>query len=356
MLVHICCSVDSHYFMTELRKLYPKEKITGFFYNPNIHPLSEHELRYIDVKRSCDKLGIDLIKGEYDYEQWFALAKKYADEPEKGLRCELCFDIRMNKSVELAKKLDKKAFTSTLLMSPKKDIEQLTKSIKKECEDSGINFLIPDFRKGGGTQKQFKMAKKEKLYHQNYCGCFFALNKQNLNKIVTNEFSSPLNKQILPSSVEDRIQTYKKVAKLEKEKKDYEIIREKFLNYRLLNALISCDKEVIKSHVLFYSHFKNKTTRININDNYDKFFASKDEILLLSFNAFNKICKNKFKNFNDLLNNPLSIKNEIKVRNVFFEPYNLSPIIILEHIPKGKIQIQAKSEIYFDVRDKLIKL
>lgn len=73
MLVHICCSVDSHYFIEELRKTYPDEKIIGYFYDPNIHPLSEYELRFLDVKRSCDKLGIKLYKGEYEYENGLML-------------------------------------------------------------------------------------------------------------------------------------------------------------------------------------------------------------------------------------------------------------------------------------------
>lgn len=354
--MHICCSVDSHYFMTELRKLYPEEKITGFFYNPNIHPLSEHELRYVDVKRSCDKLGIELIKGEYDYEAWFLQAKEYANEPEKGLRCDVCFDVRMQRSVELAKKLKKKFFTSTLLMSPKKDLEQLTRSIKKECEDSNINFLTPDFRKGGGTQKQFELSKKEKLYHQNYCGCFFALNKQNLNKIATNEFSSPLNKQILPASVEERIQTYEEVARLEKEGKNYDIFKEKFLNYRLLSALVSADKKPLKSHILFYSHFKNKLSKFSLENECEQIFISKDEILLLSFKSFNELCENKFKSFDEFLEKTLSIEEEIKIRAKLFDPYNLSPIIVLEQIPKAKIEIKAKSEIYFDTRDRLVRL
>ena len=341
--------------MTELRKLYPEEKITGFFYNPNIHPLSEHELRYVDVKRSCDKLGIELIKGEYDYEEWFSQAKHYANEPEKGLRCDVCFDVRMQKSVQVAKKLKKKFFTSTLLMSPKKDLEQLTRAIKKECEDSNINFLTPDFRKAGGTQKQFELSKKEKLYHQNYCGCFFALNKQNLHKIVTNEFSCPISKQILPGSVEERIELYEEVARLEKEKKDYDIFKEKFLNYRLLSASISVDNKPLKSHILFYSHFKNKSSRFSIQDECEKIFISKDEILLLSFKAFNELCENKFKSFDEFLQKPLSIKEEIQIRAKLFEPYNLSPIIILEELLKAKIEIKAKSEIYFDTRDRLVK-
>lgn len=109
MLVHICCSVDSHYFIEELRKEYPKEKIIGYFYDPNIHPLSEYELRFLDVKRSCDKLGIKLYKGEYEYEKWLKAVKGYEDEREKGARCEICFDLRMGSSVEFAAKIGEKS-------------------------------------------------------------------------------------------------------------------------------------------------------------------------------------------------------------------------------------------------------
>ena len=77
MLVHICCSVDSHFFLEKLQADYPEEKLTGFFYDPNIHPYSEYRLRYLDVQRSCKKLGIDLLEGEYDFETWMdAVLKK----------------------------------------------------------------------------------------------------------------------------------------------------------------------------------------------------------------------------------------------------------------------------------------
>ncbi|MDD3060891.1 MAG: epoxyqueuosine reductase QueH, partial [Sulfurimonas sp.] len=50
MLVHICCSVDSHFFLEKLQHDYPDEKLTGFFYDPNIHPYSEYQLRLLDVE------------------------------------------------------------------------------------------------------------------------------------------------------------------------------------------------------------------------------------------------------------------------------------------------------------------
>ena len=75
MLVHICCSVDSHFFLEKLQADFPDEKLTGFFYDPNIHPYSEYRLRYLDVQRSCKKLGIDLLEGEYDFETWMDLVR-----------------------------------------------------------------------------------------------------------------------------------------------------------------------------------------------------------------------------------------------------------------------------------------
>ncbi|EAK0847943.1 epoxyqueuosine reductase QueH [Campylobacter lari] len=357
MLVHICCSVDSHYFIQELSKAYPDEKIIGYFYDPNIHPYSEHELRFLDVKRSCDKLGIKLYKGEYEYEKWLESVKGYEDEPEKGARCQICFDFRMHKSVEFAQKIGEKKLTTTLLTSPKKDLEQLKLALQKECDKFGIEFLAPDFRKNGGTQRQFALAKQDMLYHQNYCGCIYALSKQKSQKAFIDELMSPINKQILPSSIEEKIKFYNQVKSLEKKGIKFEIQREKFLNYRLLRALIKQNKQAIKTHVLFYSHFKNSYTKFSILDEGLKHYKSaKDEINLWSFDYFNSLCKMRFKNYEDFLQNPLKIEQEIKIRQKHFGTYDLSPVIIVENIIKGAYEFMAKSEIYFDSKEKIVKL
>ncbi|MCV3521262.1 diacylglucosamine hydrolase like protein [Campylobacter lari] len=357
MLVHICCSVDSHYFIQELIKAYPDEKIIGFFYDPNIHPYSEHELRFLDVKRSCDKLGIKLYKGEYEYEKWLNSVRGYENEPEKGARCQICFDFRMQKSVEFAKKIGEKKLTTTLLTSPKKDLEQLKNALQKECDKFDIEFLAPDFRKNGGTQRQFALAKESMLYHQNYCGCIYALSKQKGQKAFIDELMSPINKQILPASIEEKITFYKRVKNLEKKEVKFKIQREKFLNYRLLSALIKQDKKPIKAYILFYSHFKNAYTKFSINEeNLSHYESVKDEINLWSFEYFNTLCKNKYKNFEDFLQNPLKIEQEIKIRQKHFGAYDLSPVIIVENIIKGAYEFIAKSEIYFDSKEKIVKL
>ncbi|MBZ7935034.1 epoxyqueuosine reductase QueH [Campylobacter sp. B0100352/1] len=355
MLVHICCSVDSHYFIEELRKAYPKEEIIGYFYDPNIHPLSEYELRFLDVKRSCEKLKIKLYKGEYEYEKWLNAVRGFEDEPEKGARCKICFDLRMRSCVEFAAKLGQKKLTTTLLTSPKKDLEQLKNALQKECEPYGIEFLAPDFRKNGGTQRQFALAKEQKLYHQNYCGCIYGLKKQKQDKSFIDELMSPINGQILPASIESRIAFYKKIKTLEKKGKKFEIKRDKFLNYRLLNALVKLDKKPIKSYILFYSHFKNSYTKLSVEkDKVDFYVSFKDEINFWSFKYFNSLLKNKFKTFEEFLNKPLKINQEINLRHKLFNSYNLSPVIILDQIHQGRYEICAKSEIYFDTEEKIL--
>ncbi len=175
MLVHICCAVDSHFFLQKLRKEYPNEKLTGFFYDPNIHPYSEYYLRLLDVKRSCKMLGIELIEGAYDTEAWLEAVRGLEHEPEKGARCAVCFDRRFEVSAQKAAELGEECFTSTLLTSPKKSLKQLKIAGDALAERFGVNFVAPDYRKASGTQEQNILAKKDALYRQDYCGCLFGL-------------------------------------------------------------------------------------------------------------------------------------------------------------------------------------
>ncbi|MBT0826547.1 diacylglucosamine hydrolase like protein, partial [Campylobacter lari] len=82
----------------------------------------------------------------------------------------------------------------------------------------------------------------------------------------------------------------------------------------------------------------------------------KDEINLWSFDYFNSLCKMRFKNYEDFLQNPLKIEQEIKIRQKYFGAYDLSPVIIVENIIKGAYEFMAKSEIYFDSKEKIVKL
>ena len=254
MLVHICCSVDSHYFLQKIQEEFPNEKLVGFFYDPNIHPYSEYKLRLYDVQYSCKKLGIELIEGEYDLDTWLELVKGLENEPEKGDRCTVCFDRRLEVSVKKAIELGDNKFTTSLLISPKKSQEKLQiigLALQKEYK---VEFIFRDYRVGNGTELQGKEVKQNQLYRQNYCGCLFGLTPQReqQNKLM-DEMISPISQQILDESIEQRLNLYEQRNLNEQNNISYKILKQRFLNYRLLSAKVLVQKQVVFSHFLPYS-------------------------------------------------------------------------------------------------------
>ena len=250
ILVHICCAPDAIYFLKRLREDFPEAEIIGYFYDPNIHPYEEYKLRYLETERTCRELGIKLIEGEYDVENWLQRVKGYEDEPERGKRCEICFDYRLEHSAKVAKELGCNYLTTTLMMSPKKSIPQLKRAGERATNGTGITFLALDYRKGGGTQEMFKLSKERDIYQQDYCGCIYGLFKQ---KEIPIQWDLVSVRGRAPGSKEERI--FFKEARLLAESlgfsvKEYEF---PFLNWKLLEGKIEVDKEVIPSFIVPYS-------------------------------------------------------------------------------------------------------
>lgn len=353
MLVHICCSVDSHFFLQKLRQNYPNEEITGYFYDPNIHPFEEYLLRLIDVKRSCESLGFSLLVGEYDFKEWFKAVDGFENEPERGKRCDICFDVRLINTAKKALEINEKKITTTLFASPKKDFNQLKNSLNLIQEKFNIEVLMPDFRVGGGTNEQMRLAKEDKLYHQDYCGCIFALSAQRKSqKKLNQDLFLPLNKQIQPKSVLYRTEIYEQIRQFSKNKQNFNIKREKILNYRLKRAFLKVDKKVIDSYFLCFSFLKRRFTKGKIEATNDKIANfSREEILIISLKYFNELSKKNYKSTKDLIYNPINFNAEIKIRNSLQSSYfSLSPIIIIDEIQSfNKAEIFCDAEIYDDV-------
>jgi len=354
MIVHICCSVDSHYFLQRLQKGYPTEKLVGFFYDPNIHPYSEYKLRYLDVKYSCNKLGIELIEGPYDLENWLNLVKGFENEPEKGDRCSICFDRRLKVTIEKAKELNHNKFTTTLLISPKKSQDKLLKIGKELEQEYNCEFIFKDYRSGNGVELQGKEVKNNSLYRQNYCGCMFALNKQRLSQEkLADELISPINNQTLPSSIESRIELYNQRDNLDKSN----IVKERFLNYRLLNAKVFVAKRIVNSYILPYSTLRNKKTNGRIEKNIENiYYLNRDEVKIVTLKYLNNFLNTNYKTILELIYNPPKFEEELKLRakitkNSF---YDLSTIIVLDKITQNKIEIFLNYHIYDDIKERLI--
>ncbi|MFV0482160.1 MAG: epoxyqueuosine reductase QueH, partial [Campylobacteraceae bacterium] len=244
---------------------------------------------------------------------------------------------------------------TTLYMSPKKSYEQLNIAAKKIEKEFDLKVLMPDFRSGGGTQEQFSLAKKDRLYHQNYCGCLFALkNQRESQKRLLDELMSPVGREILPGSVEERIELYKSVIECEDKNQTFEINRKRFLNYRLLNGLLRFEKETIASYILFYSSPKKEFTKLTIDEEKQEFIC-KDEVTLLTLKMFNSLANTNYKNTKELIFKAIDIKTSLHVREKLDgELFSLSPIIVLDEIKKGKYEIVINSSTYQDVREVLV--
>ncbi len=359
MLVHICCSVDSHYFLQKLQNEYPNEKLTGFFYDPNIHPYSEYYLRLLDVKRSCKMLGIDLIEGEYDVENWLEVVRGLEHEPEKGVRCSVCFDRRFEVSAKQAADMGEKSFTSTLLTSPKKSLKQLQSAGDALAQKYGIAFVAPDYRKASGTQEQNILAKEDALYRQDYCGCMFGLNIQrDQQQKIADELFVPVSKQIQPESIESRVKMYEKRWKLEEEKKPYKIVKQRFLNWRLKMGLLRVKKEVIPAHFLPYSTIKGEYTRGKIEYEINGLHAmNRDEVKFITLQQYNRVLETQYTTISSLIFDPPLFEEEVALRSrLGLSAYDLSAILVVESIPANKIEILLQSSIYSDVKESLLEL
>ena len=357
MLVHICCSVDSHFFMEKLQHEFPDETLIGFFYDPNIHPYSEYQLRLLDVKRSCQKLGIALIEGDYDYENWRNAVRGWENEPEKGKRCEVCFDRRFEVSAYKALELGETSMTTTLLVSPKKSQEQLKKSGDAFYASHGVKFIAFDYRKNGGTNDQGRVSREQQLYRQDYCGCLYGLTLQrHQHHRLMDEMFSPLNRQILPASIEERLELYQKRMELEDQGTDYRIIKERFLNYRLLSASVTVGLDVIPSYPLFYSTINRTSTEGKIEFEIEgQFFLNREEVRFITIDTFNTLTASSYKNTQALMVNPPSIQTELALRmHLTHNPFNTSAIIVVDEIPTTKIVLMLETKTYEDTREKLV--
>jgi len=345
--------------MEKLQQEFPDEKLVGFFYDPNIHPYSEYQLRLLDVQRSCKKLGIELIEGEYDYKNWMDAVRGLEKEPEKGARCEVCFDRRFEVSAHKALELGETSMTTTLLVSPLKSQEQLKKSGDAFHASHGVEFIAFDYRKNGGSNDQSRVSKEEQLYRQDYCGCIFGLTMQrDQQHRLMDEMFSPLSHQILPASIEERLELYTRRMELEDSNISYRIIKERFLNYRLFNASVKVGNDIVPSYPLFYSTISRTSTEGKIDFEIDgQFFLNREEVRFIMLETFNTLTDSHYTSTQELMFNAPTLDTEISLRaQLTGNPFNTSAIIVVDEIPTSKISLVLETKTYEDTREKLIRL
>lgn len=155
-------------------------ELNVFFYNPNIHPQAEYELRKQENIRFCDKMRIPFIDADYDTDNWFARTQGHENAPERSSRCTLCFDMRFERTALYAYEHDFKVFTSSLGISRWKNMEQINDcGIRAAAGYPEMHYWTYNWRKKGGAARMIEIAKREGFYQQEYCGCVYSLRDTN---------------------------------------------------------------------------------------------------------------------------------------------------------------------------------
>ncbi len=180
LLLHTCCAPCSTAVIEKLSRS-TDFLITAFFFNPNIHPITEYERRKTELKTYLDKMDIPYLDRDEEIlwrdqaKSWFAEVKgvEWASEKSRQ-RCEPCIRLRFETTAQQAKYRGFDVFATTLSISPYKDAEQINRLGLAVAKDTDIPFLEADFKQDGGYSRSIDLSRQEKMYRQNYCGCVFS--------------------------------------------------------------------------------------------------------------------------------------------------------------------------------------
>ena len=126
VLLHSCCAPCSSAILEWM--LNNDYQPVIYYYNPNIFPAEEYEIRKKECSRYALKLGVSMIDGDYEHQQWCDMVRGMEDEAERGPRCLQCFKMRLLKTAEKAKELNISLFTTTLASSRWKDLHQINEA------------------------------------------------------------------------------------------------------------------------------------------------------------------------------------------------------------------------------------
>jgi len=182
LLLHSCCAPCAGEVMEALAA--SDIDTTIFFYNPNIHPIEEYEIRKEENIRFAKKLGMPIIDADYDRNEWFKRTKGQENEPERGERCSTCFDMRFERTAQYASDNDFDLISSTLGISRWKDMDQINISGARSSASYNIPYWNINWRKKGGSSRMLELSKREGFYQQEYCGCVYSLRDTNRWRIL----------------------------------------------------------------------------------------------------------------------------------------------------------------------------
>ena len=191
MLLHACCAPCSSAIVEWLLAHHVTPVI--YYFNPNIYPFEEYEIRKNESKRHAESLGIQWIDDDKSNEEWFHAHENWRcavqgleHEPERGKRCEACFYHRLLATAKKAQELNIHFFATTLASSRWKNIDQVNAAGIAAQEAVNLSplasspsplFWAQNWRKDGLQDRRNALLKEYQFYNQQYCGCEFSFRK-----------------------------------------------------------------------------------------------------------------------------------------------------------------------------------
>ena len=186
VLLHACCAPCSSAIVEWL--MAHKIEPVIFYFNPNIYPQEEYEIRKNESKRHAASLGIEWIDADrfrtgasqpcgYGHEEWRQAVCGLEHEPERGKRCEACFYHRLVVTARKAQELGIPFFATTLASSRWKNLDQINRAGEMAAQTVGnaVHFWPQNWRKDGLQERRNQLLKEFDFYNQTYCGCEFSM-------------------------------------------------------------------------------------------------------------------------------------------------------------------------------------
>lgn len=178
VLLHSCCAPCAGELMEAMHGA--GLDFLVYFYNPNIHPREEYELRKAENVRFARKLGVSFVDADYEVEVWGERTAGLEREPERGARCTVCFDLRLERAAQHAHAHGFPVFATSLGISRCKNLGQVQACGRRAAAlYPGLAFWEYNWRKNGGSCHMAEICNREAFHRQQYCGCVHSLRDAN---------------------------------------------------------------------------------------------------------------------------------------------------------------------------------
>ncbi len=179
VLLHVCCGPCSSAVLEYLTQFFD---VTILWYNPNIYPEAEFELRLRTLRKLLDDMGladrVRILTEPYGSEEYYRAVKGLEDEPEGGRRCTECFRLRLQETARLAGQYGFDWFCTTLTLSRHKDAVRINAIAEEIARAEGVKWLPSDFKKRDGENRSIELCEQYHVYRQLYCGCEYSLRRR----------------------------------------------------------------------------------------------------------------------------------------------------------------------------------